>query len=295
VSDYAGEDKEDVDCYLAENLRIAESVFGSTPALKFRIQTRHLTSLFGKNLSEIKFEDEKEYRQYMDAHFDVMAKSKTSGYYQMLLTENICVGYNNDGTRDCDIAGISGLPHVVKPFDRKHGIIMEYPDERSWVFAHELGHYLGLIHTFQESGGGAGKCNEPYDPQGKDESRCASCRGTLSADGLSCDGTYNVMDYCDGDDEDAVLNSCQIERAAKQRERYMTNDGATNYFDMKGRLGEAYCNVDSHCPDGEYCNEGVFTVGRNVCKARLSKGALCGRSGQCESRRCSGGFCAKPK
>jgi hypothetical protein len=292
VRDYEGEDKQDLDCYLADNLRIAERVFGSNPALKFRVKTRHLTYLDGANLYEVWFSDSSQYRQYMDDHFDVMAKSKTEGYYQMLISENICVGYNDDGSRDCDIGGISGFPHVVRPFKRKHGIIMEYPDSRGWVMAHEIGHYLGLIHTFSTDGGGAGECNEPYDPDGLDNSRCASCRGTLNAAGTRCNGTYNVMDYCGGDDDDAVLNSCQIARAAKQRERYMTNDGATNYFDMKGRLGEAYCASDSDCLDDEYCNEGVFTLGRNVCKDKLNNGAICVRSGQCESGRCSAGFCS---
>ena len=57
-------------------------------------------------------------------------------------------------------------------------------------------------------------------------------------------------------------------------------------MEMKGRQGEPYCEVDSDCLDDEYCNTGVLTIGRNVCKATLPSGAACTRGGQCESGKC---------
>lgn len=152
------------------------------------------------------------------------------------------------------------------------------------MLAHEFGHYLGLPHTFEDSGGAAFlRCNDIYPVAVE----CNSCQGNLDAAAEVCDATYNVMDYCSGDNNDVRLNACQREKSANQRERYLTNDGATNYFKMKGRLGEPYCVNDGECLDDEYCNTGVATVGRNVCKPKLSDGATCSRSGQCDSGNCS--------
>ena len=175
----------------------------------------------------------------------------------------------------------------MNPVTRKHGIMLLAERGRIEVLAHEFGHYLSLKHTFEPyiNLDGDLNCNQRFTPKGSDV-RCNSCMGTVNSSGTSCSGPYNVMDYCNGDVDDADLNFCQQSRANNQKQRYMTNDGRTNYAKMKGRLGEPYCTSDSDCLDDEYCNTGVLTIGRNVCKATLPSGAACTRGGQCESGKC---------
>jgi len=45
----------------------------------------------------------------------------------------------------CPMAGISSFPW----YERKYGIVLA-PNRSDWSLAHEIGHYFGLLHTFDE-------------------------------------------------------------------------------------------------------------------------------------------------
>lgn len=280
--------KDDFECWLEEGLQRTELLFGDSPRLKIRLRTQRESRVDGVDLSNFVMETDTEYTDYMDHNFDIMAKSKTEGYYQLLVSNSICIGYDSDGSRHC-IGGRAKFPHSVSPLTRKHGIIVEYPDDRDHVLAHEFGHYLGLIHTFQRTSAfsTALRCNYEYLDENVSNLKCASCRnGIINSTDETCSGDYNVMDYCDGDNDRAYLNQCQKDRAASQRDAYLTNGGQTNYFKMKGRQGEPYCDEDGDCLSDEYCNKGIASIGRNVCKSKLDNGAACSHGGQCESGKC---------
>lgn len=280
IGKYQDEEKEEFDCWLENQLRRAELLFDDTPRMKLNLRTQRRTRVDGVDLPNYWQESTGEHASFMDRNFDIMAKSKTEGYFQILIVNEICIGYDEDDDPHC-IGGRATFPHVVDPFTRKHGIIMKYPDDRDWVMAHEFGHYLALLHTFDKH-----KCNDVYSHD-KSNNQCNSCKGTINSTAETCSSLYNVMDYCGGDNDDVRINACQRARSANQRERYLTDDGRTHYHRMKGRLGEPYCTEDEHCLDDEYCNKGVATVGRNVCKDLLPDGATCSRSKQCLSGNCS--------
>ena len=73
---------------------------------------------------------------------------------------------------------------------------------------------------------------------------------------------------------------------------YMTDDGKTNYFRLKGLAGEAICDADPDCEDGRYCDTGTVGVGRNQCKEVKALGQVCTRGEECSSGRCSALKCA---
>ena len=102
------------------------------------------------------------------------------------------------------------------------------------------------------------------------------------------------MDYCDSEIGKDVLNACQLRRAAKQRKRYQTKDGKTNYQAMAGLRGGGACKSDSECKADEYCTAGVLNLARNICKPKKAKGVACTNKRQCASNRCSGALCADP-
>jgi hypothetical protein len=286
IRDYSGIEKEIVDCWLDDQLQKAENVFRHSPSLKFRLQVQHRTTVAGVDIVNYTQESQGDHNRFMDRNFDVMAKSKTEGYYPIFVPEHPCVGYRDNGQRKCDFSQAT-FNHFVDPFTRKHGIMLLAERKRTEVLAHEFGHYLSLKHTFEPyiNLDDDLNCNKSFTPKGGDVT-CNSCMGSTNSNQTTCTGPYNVMDYCSGEVDDADLNFCQQSRANSQKQRYMTNDGQTKYTKMKGRLGEPYCTADSHCLDDEYCNTGVLTVGRNVCKSRLSSGAICSRGGQCESGKC---------
>ncbi len=51
------------------------------------------------------------------------------------------------------------------------------------------------------------------------------------------------------------------------------------------------CKKDSDCGQGNYCDKGTLTIGRNQCKAKKQVFAACTRSQQCLSGRCIAGSC----
>jgi len=165
-----------------------------------------------------------------------------------------------------------------------------------YLFAHEIGHFFSLKHTFEPyvnlNPFSVSNCNKDFGNYIK----CNSCQGqpkpTTEGELRWCEGTSNVMDYCSSLAGDEVLNACQLGRAAKERERYQTNDGKTNYQVMAGLRGEGACKADSECQDDEFCTAGILNLARDICKPKKARGVACTNKRQCASDRCSWGVCA---
>jgi hypothetical protein len=281
-------------------VEIAERVYQKTPRLKIAYEIIKQSTKDGKDLSEMVFDSLMAYASYMDKNFDNVATTKTEGYLTVLITDKLCIGKYKTGANKGQYkcwGGYANFPHWVNPFSKKRGItLVSTVDE--YTFTHELGHVLGLKHTFEPYVGLNLQCNEEYTPKGKPEGLCNSCDPSkviydTNGDPDQCNGPSNIMDYCTSKTNDEFLNECQETRTANQRYDYMTDDGKTNYFELKGLAGEAVCTEDSDCEEGRYCDEGPAGVGRNQCKVLKPIGQACTRGGECASDRCAGLKCAE--
>ncbi len=277
-----------IDQWIAQSVQVAEDLYAEKPSLKIAYTTEHKTRAGGRNLAQLNFDSSREYKKFMDDHFENVATTKTEGHLTILVANDVCYG---KGDKKTCIGGRAWFPHWVDPTSRKYGISLAYPHDQ-YVFSHELGHMLSLLHTFEPYVNVDPKlnCNKDYRPHAK----CATCEGEVvehPGGGFSCKGRSNVMDYCASETSNEYINPCQERRTANQRKTYMTNKGETNYFKLKGTRGAPTCSTDSDCDAGRYCNTGVAGIGRNQCKELKDLGQSCTRAGQCESGRCNAGQC----
>ena len=205
--------------------------------------------------------------RFMDKHFDHVAERKTKGHLTVLVPDKICYDRKVDGEIKTKCAGGRAyFPHWMD-LNRYHGLLIQ-ANGNEYTFAHELGHFMGLKHTFDRYFHINPKmnCNVDYRPSGLPEGMCASCKGEVdeNEDGRKvCTGKANLMDYCGKSSEGEYLNKCQRRRAAKQRLKYMTKKGKTNYNKLKGLLGKPNCKKDKDCASTQYCWTGVVGIGRN--------------------------------
>ncbi|RBP49364.1 zinc-dependent metalloprotease family protein [Arenicella xantha] len=288
----------DIAAAVARWVSKAEDIYQRRPSLKINYEIKRIQTRGGRNVSEMLFESQGEYAKFMDDHFDNVAVTKTEGNLTVLITDRLCSSRYKTGAKKGDRkcwGGYAHFPHDVNPFSKKRGItLVSNIDE--FTFTHELGHVFGLKHTFEPYIGFNLQCNKSYKPKGRPEGECNSCaEGNVvyDAEGLpsSCKQRSNLMDYCTSNIDEEYLNTCQEERAANQRLQYMTTKGDTNYFKLKGLVGEPICKQDSDCESGRYCATGVATVGRNQCKELKPIGASCTAAKQCASDRCNTGKC----
>lgn len=223
---------------LKEEIAITEKLYSAKPALKIKPTFKYIKAKAGKKLENLVFDNKRKLNKYMDDYFDNVATSKTSGHMTVLIVKSLTV-------KGKSIGGIASFPHRVTPFKRKRGIISVYtalnaacPTGIRPVVAHELGHSLSLKHTFEPYTGGS-RCNKDYKKwdKGKGSSKKFDKKGNPVS--------INVMDYGDSYTLDSggkkysctlryYLNSCQADRAAKQRRIYMTTKGETNYRNLTG-------------------------------------------------------------
>lgn len=286
--------------WLKANIRAAESLYSNDPALVIvptfvqenhpRIEVR--TDSAGRRFSYLGFDNASDLSKFMENNFDNQARTKTEGHLTVLVVDDVVK--NED--KDKGLCGRSTFPHWVNPFSRKLGILLAACDDDKYLFAHEIGHFFSLKHTFEPyvnlNPFSVSNCNKDFG----NHIKCNSCQGRPAPDAEGnlrfCDGTSNVMDYCGSTTGREVLNACQLNRAARQRERYQTSDGKTDYQAMAGARGEGACEADSDCEGDEFCTTGILNLARNVCKPKLDRGAACTSQRQCGSDRCSWGVCA---
>jgi Metallo-peptidase family M12/Dickkopf N-terminal cysteine-rich region len=274
----------------------AERVYQRRPRLQIAYTVVRQTQKAGQDLSQMIFESNAAYARFMDQNLDNVAVTKTEGHLTVLITDALCIGTDNKTKKPICWGGYGHFPHWVNPFSSKRGITL-VSNKDEYTFAHELGHVFGLKHTFEPYIGFNAQCNDDYRPKGKPGGMCNSCangRVLYDADANpdQCEGPANIMDYCTSTKNNEFLNTCQEQRAANQRYTYMTDDGKTNYFRLKGLAGEAICDADPDCEDGRYCDTGTVGVGRNQCKEVKALGQVCTRGEECSSGRCSALKCA---
>ncbi len=275
-------------------VRIAEQVYRRRPALKIEYEIQRMTRKAGRNLTNLRFDTNAQWAKFMDDHFDNVAVTQTEGHLTVLISDSACAGKDKDGNYKC-WGGKAFFPHDVNPFSAKRGLSMT-TRVNDYTFTHELGHMLSLKHTFEPYVGLNLQCNKAYKPKGRPGGECNSCpSGKIIYDRENlpsrCDGRANIMDYCTSAIDEEFLNACQEERAANQRLQYMTKDGRTNYWRLKGLKGAPICKQDADCDIDRYCAKGVLGVGRNQCLPLKKLGDGCTRAKQCKSGRCNSGKC----
>ncbi|MFQ5693360.1 MAG: hypothetical protein ACE5IM_09995 [Nitrospinota bacterium] len=123
-----------------QEVRLTESLYDTRPSLKIKYDIVRQTTAGGRTLANMTFKNSREFRKFMDKHFDNVATSRTSGYMKILLVNSIQV-------RDKAFGGYAWFPHWVDPFGRKFAPIVVY--RSVGTLAHELGHVFSLKHTFE--------------------------------------------------------------------------------------------------------------------------------------------------
>jgi hypothetical protein len=124
-----------------------------------------------------------------------------------------------------NILGYAYLPWSFDESDWHHGVVLLYsslpgggavPYDLGDTGTHEVGHYLGLDHTFE------GGCNEPGDEVADTPAEasaafgCPTGRDTCASAGL--DPITNFMDYTD----DACMNTFSSGQATRMQESVAT-------------------------------------------------------------------------
>jgi hypothetical protein len=305
VNGTASRSNADLDRTIKDWIADAEQQYRTKPALKVTYTIEKRATAGGRSLARLAFDKPAAFGAFMDDHFDNYARSETEGHLTLLVGDELCIT-NLVGKQSC-WGGMAFFPHDVNPFSRKRGIWLAQTGDVH-LLAHELGHFFSLKHTFEPYFGLNKQCNKEFGKKNvfnPELGHCNSCKGKVAVrtgrgrtEYYVCEnGISNVMDYCsalesDGTSGTETLNVCQQERAATQREQYMTKDGKVNYIKLAGLRGAGACTSDAQCHSNEFCTAGVLDVVRDSCKAKKAHGATCTDKRQCATDRCSWGFCA---
>ena len=117
------------------------------------------------------------------------------------------------------IAGYGSLPNEFPEDDARHGVVVDYgafpggaaPLDLGHTLVHELGHYFGLLHTFQGGCDGEGDFVADTPAEAEPAYGCQLGRDTCPQQGT--DPVTNFMDYSD----DACTDHFTERQSARMR------------------------------------------------------------------------------
>lgn len=120
-------------------------------------------------------------------------------------------------------------------------------------------------------------------------------RASQCASGRCSAGFCRAQNECSGDGDCLADQFCHRAGVNDCRARHANGHTCTRAAQCdSGRCSAGFCRAQHECSDDGDCdaNEFCHTAGRNDCRARHPNGHVCSRAAQCESGRCSAGFCA---
>jgi hypothetical protein len=180
------------------------------------------------------------------------------------------------------ILGYAYYPWSIAEDSFLHGVVALYsslpggtavPYDEGDTVTHEVGHYLGLRHTFDS---GCASPGDEVDDTPAEASAAFDCpigRDTCAAPGL--DPIHNFMDYTD--------DACMFEFTSGQGARMIS---VVDIYKPSLGTPPAVCG-DGSCDPDEDCSC-ADCVGDPSCPACSPVGAACSASAECCSGRCKG-------
>jgi hypothetical protein len=192
----------EVTTWIEERVKVAENLFAMKPGMKIKYSFSRVKN--GNDFLIMDFKSDKDYSALMNNKFDNKANFLRSGSLNFLVAD----AWKVEGKGMC---GKAFFP--LYPGWKKHAIYLDKDCSIS-TLSHEIGHVLGLHHTFERGG----LCTANYKKK----------KGATEKN-----GRINLMDY-GRDGKIVFINDCQERTAAMTRRRLMSVTGKIKYRRLSG-------------------------------------------------------------